>query len=348
MDNLALDGPPRRTPVVDLVLDKQSTLPLYLQLKHHITHLISSNLWQPGMTLPSVRQLAADLNLATATVQRAYAELQDLGILVGQAGRGVFVADLANGVPEMPGERRTILHGLLARAVSHALSLGFTQHEIVATAQQLVTGRDRDSRPPRIVFVGSDQDAADKYERLLADAFSDLPLQFTGVSIADIRSDPDSLLDRLEPVRCLVGLVRAFAEVRRLVVHRGVPVFGLVIDLTAETQRRIRELPDDQPIGIVSQEVYLQTVRTVVRRCRGNDDNVIWAESRNRRAVRRVIESCPAIVHTFGTRMMLARLAPERQLIELEYLPTAASLAQLRAIVAPDAVGLARAVGVGS
>ena len=84
-----MPSPPRRAPGVDLVLDKQSTLPLYLQLWHHSTHRIGSNVWQPDRPLPSVRQLAADLGLATATVQRAYEELQGLGILAGQAGRGV-------------------------------------------------------------------------------------------------------------------------------------------------------------------------------------------------------------------------------------------------------------------
>jgi GntR family transcriptional regulator len=68
-------GAPRRAPPVDLVLDRRSALPLYLQLKHHLIHLVSAGVWQPGMSIPSVRQLAADLGLATATVQRAYGEL---------------------------------------------------------------------------------------------------------------------------------------------------------------------------------------------------------------------------------------------------------------------------------
>ncbi|MCC6180064.1 MAG: GntR family transcriptional regulator [Chloroflexi bacterium] len=330
-------GAPRRAPFMDLVLDKGSTLPLYLQLKYHVMHLISSGVWQPGMPIPSVRQLAADLGLATATVQRAYGELQDFGVLVGQAGRGVFVADLASGVPEIPGERRNVLHSLLARAISHALSLGFTQQEIAATVHQLVTGRNRADRPAQVVFVGSTSETTDKYQRLLAVALADLPVEVAGVTIAEIRADPDALLDRLEPVRCLVGLVRAFAEVRRLAVHRGMPIFALVVDLTPATCRRIQDLPPDRPIGVIAEEAYLTSARTIVHRCRGLDpgehEHVLWAESRNRRAIQRVIQTCPTIVHTFGVTKLLTRLAPDHQLIELEYLPTAASIEQLREIV---------------
>lgn len=327
----------RRVPIVDLVLDKKSTLPLYMQLKQHIIHLISSGAWQPAMSIPSVRQLAADLGLAAATVQRAYGELQDLGVLEGQAGRGVFVADLANGVPDVPGERRTVLHGLLASAVSHALSLGFGQQEIVTTVQQLVAGRSAAGRPGRVVFVGSGPEAVEKYQRLLADALADLPVQVMGVTIDEVRADPDAFVDRLEPLSCLVGLVRAYAEVRRLVAHRGTPCFGLVVDLTPETVLRIQAIPPTEPIGIVAQETYLASARTIVRQARpqepGQEPRVIWAESTNRRAVRRLIQSCPTIVHTFGVTRMLGRLAPTSRLIELEYLPTPASIEQLRAIV---------------
>lgn len=341
-----MQGSPRRAPTVDLVLDKGSTLPLYLQLKHHLFHLISSGAWKPGRSIPSVRQLAADLGLATATVQRAYGELQDLGVLVGQAGRGVFVADLANGVPEIAGERRSVLHGLLARTVSHALSLGFTRQDIVATVRELVIGHDPIDGPARVVFVGSSPEAAEKYQRLLAEALAELPVQVVGVTIAEVRANPDALLDRMQPVRCLVGLVRAFAEVRRLVAHRETPIFALVVDLTPEAQRRIREIPADEPVGVIAQEAYLTSARTVTRQYRqhrpGQDETIVWAECRNRRAVQRVIQICPTIVHTFGVTKLLTRLAPTNRLIELEYVPTTASIEQLRAIVGaqlPDRAG---------
>ena len=71
-----------RPRLADVVLDRGSTVPLYAQLAQHIVHLISSGAWPPGTAVPSVRQLAADLRLATATAQRVYADLQERGLLV--------------------------------------------------------------------------------------------------------------------------------------------------------------------------------------------------------------------------------------------------------------------------
>ena len=43
---------------------------------------MSAALMAPGTRLPSVRQLAADLGVATGTVMRAYAELESDGLML--------------------------------------------------------------------------------------------------------------------------------------------------------------------------------------------------------------------------------------------------------------------------
>ena len=100
-------------------------------MKQHLIHLISYGTWQPNMPVPSVRQLATDLQMATATVQRVYQEMQAEGFLLAQPGRGVFVADMANSLPPRTEERGEILRALLARPISHARSLGFADAELL-------------------------------------------------------------------------------------------------------------------------------------------------------------------------------------------------------------------------
>ena len=337
-----MPGEPRRNPATALLLDRRSPLPLYLQLKHHLIHLISSGAWEPGMPIPSIRQLAADLHLAATTVQRAYGELQDLGVLQGQAGRGVFVADLANDGSELLGERHGSLHDILGHAVSHAVSLGFSRQEIVSTVHLLINGRLGQDGPPRLVFVGSTTDAADKYRGLLADAFADLNPEVVGLPLDNVRDNPGVVLDRLEPIRCIVALVRAFAELRHLVTHRGTPIFALVVDLTTEAQQEIATTPVSEPIGVIAQQATITSARTVVRQFRpvsaADEDGIIWADIDDPRAVKRVLERCHTVAYTFGVRRQLPALAPGHRLIELTYLPTPTSLAQLRTVLAESVV----------
>jgi DNA-binding transcriptional regulator YhcF (GntR family) len=49
---------------------------------------------KPGDRLPSVRALMQMHGLALATAARVYDELESVGLVVGECGRGTFVRDL--------------------------------------------------------------------------------------------------------------------------------------------------------------------------------------------------------------------------------------------------------------
>nr|WP_237169970.1 PLP-dependent aminotransferase family protein [Pandoraea faecigallinarum] len=54
---------------------------------------IRSGAFPPGMALPTHRKLAAQYGIAVASATKVYAKLRDLGLVVGETGRGTFVRD---------------------------------------------------------------------------------------------------------------------------------------------------------------------------------------------------------------------------------------------------------------
>ncbi|WP_310727530.1 winged helix-turn-helix domain-containing protein [Streptomyces sp. N2A] len=48
---------------------------------------------EPGTRMPAARQLAKELGVQLATVQSAYNQLRDEGLVLSQQGRGTFVRD---------------------------------------------------------------------------------------------------------------------------------------------------------------------------------------------------------------------------------------------------------------
>src|SRR5687768_988324 len=56
-------------------LDRQSKLPLYLQISRYVRRLIETDMLKPGVKLPATRELAADLGVDRATIVAAYEEL---------------------------------------------------------------------------------------------------------------------------------------------------------------------------------------------------------------------------------------------------------------------------------
>lgn len=78
-----------------LVIDKMSRKPIYEQLVEGIEREIVTGLMKEGEQLPSIRELSVTLGMNPNTVQKAFLELDRLGVVVSSPGRGVFVAENA-------------------------------------------------------------------------------------------------------------------------------------------------------------------------------------------------------------------------------------------------------------
>ena len=78
-----------------IIIDQRSRTPVYEQIKEQILNLINTGELKTDDKLPSVRQLASDLDLNVNTVKRAYQELETERVTYSLAGKGVFVSKTA-------------------------------------------------------------------------------------------------------------------------------------------------------------------------------------------------------------------------------------------------------------
>jgi len=76
---------------VNITIDHSSDLPMYEQIESCIKANILSGKLQFNDALPSVRQLAKELNISTITTKRAYMELEHEGMIYTVSGKGTFV-----------------------------------------------------------------------------------------------------------------------------------------------------------------------------------------------------------------------------------------------------------------
>lgn len=65
--------------------------PLYLQIIEQLQRHVAVGDLPPGTELPSIRQLAADLQVSVITVKRAYLELEREGVIETRHGKGSVV-----------------------------------------------------------------------------------------------------------------------------------------------------------------------------------------------------------------------------------------------------------------
>jgi DNA-binding transcriptional regulator YhcF (GntR family) len=73
-------------------VDPDGARPLFDQLRLQIIEGVRDGRLPPGTRLPTVRDLAGQLNMAVNTVARAYRELEAAGVLETRGRFGTFVA----------------------------------------------------------------------------------------------------------------------------------------------------------------------------------------------------------------------------------------------------------------
>ena len=100
-----------------LVLSQADGRPMYLQIMEQIKRRIAVGDWKAGEPLPSIRQLAVDLQVSVITVKRAYLELEREGVIATQHGKGSVVAARSNTAARLYEEE-------LARQLEQAAQLG--------------------------------------------------------------------------------------------------------------------------------------------------------------------------------------------------------------------------------
>lgn len=76
---------------MDLQIDVASPEPVYEQIIRQIQLSVQEGRLSPGTPLPSIRQLASDLDLNPNTVARAYRTLETNRVIRTAGSRGTFV-----------------------------------------------------------------------------------------------------------------------------------------------------------------------------------------------------------------------------------------------------------------
>lgn len=67
--------------------------PVYLQIAERIEKAVLSGVYPPGDQIPSVRQLALEAAVNPNTVQHAFTELENQGIILSRGTQGRYVTE---------------------------------------------------------------------------------------------------------------------------------------------------------------------------------------------------------------------------------------------------------------
>ena len=102
---------------VKVVVDSGNGIPPWRQVRDQLVRLITTGSLAAGVRLPTIRQLARDLDLSPGTIARTYRELELAGLVRTGRARGTVVAETATVTPagalrDLARDYATAAHGL--------------------------------------------------------------------------------------------------------------------------------------------------------------------------------------------------------------------------------------------
>ena len=114
-----------------LAVDPHDSTPIYAQLERGVRAAIATGRLKPGDQLPTVRQMAVDLQVNANTVARVYAELERAGVIETKRGVGSFIsASPSQAHPPREHERR--VRAFVTRVLADAAAHGLRVDDVIA------------------------------------------------------------------------------------------------------------------------------------------------------------------------------------------------------------------------
>jgi GntR family transcriptional regulator len=223
---------------MDLQINLKSHVPVHVQLKEQIKHLILSGDFKVGSRLPSIRAMAGYLRVNRNTVARVISDLEREGFVESRRGSGVYVIEPP--VDEEGLKRHEVLERVLDLAAAQGVSVEELGYALLARA-----GVKPQEKTP-ILFV---ECTSPELEQFSAELEEQLPVEVEKVLVEDLPARLSGVEE--PPWRMAVTTFFHVHEVQELMEPLGIETVALLAEANLESLQRLTELSAGTPVGVV-------------------------------------------------------------------------------------------------
>ncbi|MBI1170446.1 GntR family transcriptional regulator [bacterium] len=301
---------------VKVQIDRKSNLSLRQQLKGALEHAITFGEWPIGSSLPSVRDLALQADVAPMTVAKVYAELKAAGLIETRSGSGTFVADSAQ-ARLASGSEMLRLRGAIDAVIDQAINLGAAPEDLAGLIHARVTARLALGRRQFIAMVGLFADATASYAQRVADQVGDHAF-VEATTLDQITADP-AYQKRLQGA----DIVLTFSNLQAAVTAAlpGVPILSIRFIPSEATRMALASIDPMAKVGVVSRFADFLPVLTLgVRRFAAHVRDIV-AANLDDPDIAALLADCDAVVLATGADAAARLAKPGAPRIEYRHIP---------------------------
>lgn len=113
---------------MQIIISNSSKEPIYEQITNQIKSLILTGDLLEGTALPSMRQLAKDLQISVITTKRAYEELEKAGFIYSIVGKGSFIAE--QNLEVIKEKKLKVIEEQLCAVIKNSREIGMSLNEL--------------------------------------------------------------------------------------------------------------------------------------------------------------------------------------------------------------------------
>ena len=122
-----------------ITLDYRDRRPLYEQVVERFRELMFQGILKENEKMPSVRSLAMELSITPNTIQRAYVQLERMGMIYSVKGKGSFVADSGR----LRSQRMKEWEADFRRLAEEGLKLGLSPEDMADRIRRMKTMEEK-------------------------------------------------------------------------------------------------------------------------------------------------------------------------------------------------------------
>lgn len=235
--------------LAQFILNRQSGLPLYLQIAHEVMYLVETGVLREGDRPPSLRKLSKYLGISFLTVDKAYRWLQSRGVLKSHRGVGWEVG-LGINNPNGEGHERLRIAKLVDEMLISAIDQGFDPMTVAQTAVRRAASVEQRLPIRKLVFVECQSEYIDDYIGELQRGLTDLNVQIRGMLVDELTGASESARRAiLEEADYVVTTLYHFGAVKKALAPLDRRVLALNHTIDNDSLYKIVSLPANMRLG---------------------------------------------------------------------------------------------------
>lgn len=222
-------------------IDPQLDIPIYRQLVDKIRTAVKKGDLTSGQQLPTVHDLADQLSVARGTVKRAYDELERLGLLEKNQGRGTFIRYQSSN----SGSRKEQAMDAIDKLLDQLEEIGFSPMEINIFLS--LKQRER-AEKLSVVKVAIVEDSPENLSQISEQLREIKGIDLYSYLLDTIRQYPYQLDEEID----LVITTAEHAEYLQNILPERKKLLRIALCLSAETLSKVVKLQAGDHVGILS------------------------------------------------------------------------------------------------